>query len=183
MARLNLVGERFDKLLVIESVRTTPSGQEWLCRCDCGNECLKITTQLRRKVRKLGGCRACEIASRSETNTKHGGRKQNTTGTESLYLTWKSMRARCADKNDPYYGGKGVTVCAEWDDYTVFRAWAEASGYQDIKGVTRGDRMTIDRIDPAIGYCPENCQWLTGRENSRRMALDHSSRKSADVVH
>lgn len=54
MARLNLVGERFDKLLVIESVRTTPSGQEWLCRCDCGNECLKITTQLRRKVRKLG---------------------------------------------------------------------------------------------------------------------------------
>lgn len=156
MARLNLVGERFDKLLVIESVRTTPSGQEWLCRCDCGNECLKITTQLRRKVRKLGGCRACEIASRSETNTKHGGRKQNTVGSEAIYMVWKGMRARCADKNDPYYGGKGVT---------------------------RGDRMTIDRIDPAIGYCPENCQWLTGRENSRRMALDHSSRKSADVVH
>ena len=115
-----------------------------------------VLFQLRRKVRKLGGCRACEIASRSETNTKHGGRKQNTVGSEAIYMVWKGMRARCADKNDPYYGGKGVT---------------------------RGDRMTIDRIDPAIGYCPENCQWLTGRENSRRMALDHSSRKSADVVH
>lgn len=81
------------------------------------------------------------------------------------------MRGRVADKNDPYYGGKGITICAEWAEYAPFREWALAAGYQDIQGVSRGDRMSIDRIDPSKGYSPGNCRWLTGRENSRLMAV------------
>lgn len=175
--KLNLIGERFDKLIVVDAIEKTKSGTLWLCRCDCGNECAKLTTQLRRKTRKFGGCRICEADSRSKVHTVHGGRKQNTDGTESLYKIWKSMRARVSDKNDPYYGGKGITICDEWADYGAFREWAVSAGYVDIKGVGRGDRLSIDRIDPAKGYNPDNCRWLTGRENSRLMAI--SQRKSA----
>jgi len=81
------------------------------------------------------------------------------------------MRDRCANRENPYYGGKGITVCADWADYPTFRAWALAHGYVHSAEVSRADRLSIERINPAVGYCPENCEWITGRENSRRMAI------------
>lgn len=166
--RINLVGQRFDKLLVIELVEKTKSGSLWLCRCDCGSEVIKMTTQLRRlSAISKTGCRSCEPLSRSDSKVTHGGCRF---GKAALYSTWKSMRNRCRDKSDLYYGAKGVTVCEEWENYSTFRDWAMANGYEDVKGVTRGDRLSIDRIDPSRGYGPGNCRWVTVRENSRMMA-------------
>lgn len=37
------------------------------------------------------------------------------------------MRQRCNNpKNKAYenYGGRGITICKEWDDFAVFREWA-----------------------------------------------------------
>jgi hypothetical protein len=168
--RMNLIGQVFHQLTVVARLDTTPSGARWLCVCECGNTCTKITTQLRRKTRKAGGCPDCEQASRSIAMTVHGDCRQNTVGTERLYSIWKGLTKRCREEGNPYYGGKGVAVCAEWRSYPAFREWALANGYRDIPDVTRGDRLSIERINPAVGYCPENCEWITGRENSRRMA-------------
>lgn len=84
---------------------------------------------------------------------KHGG-----CGTD-LYNVWKTMRQRCYNPNCTdfrWYGARGISVCNEWDDFTVFREWAYKSGYK--KG------LTIDRIDGDKSYCEENCCWKTIEE-------------------
>lgn len=77
---------------------------------------------------------------------------------------YNKMIKRCFDVNDKdykYYGAKGIVVCDEWlTNPNSFEDWAINNGYK--KG------LSIDRIDPLKGYCPENCRWITLEENSRR---------------
>lgn len=85
----------------------------------------------------------------------------------SLRSVWKSMIKRCHNPNDPnwkWYGGKGITVCSEWrSSFDTF-----------LKNM--GDRPKgyfIDRIDNSIGYCPENCRWVTPAESTRNSSNTH----------
>lgn len=76
------------------------------------------------------------------------------------------MRSRCNSPNLPdykYYGGKGITVCSEWDEYLVFKEWCVNNGYRE--------GLTIDRIDSNKGYYPGNCQWITRSKNSTKGGL------------
>lgn len=86
--------------------------------------------------------------------------------TRRLDCIWYGMIRRCYGENLPqdtaiYYRDKGITVCNEWrESRNNFREWALKNGYKI--------GLTIDRIDSDGNYCPENCQWLTKSENSRR---------------
>lgn len=64
--RLDLTGQKFGKLTVIEPAGTVYSGAgkyaggypktRWRCRCDCGNEKIVFTGDLRRGDTKSCGC-------------------------------------------------------------------------------------------------------------------------------
>lgn len=87
----------------------------------------------------------------SEINTK-----------EPLYAVWGTMRARCENpKHNRYhlYGGRGISVCDEWQSYLTFRAWASGSGYR--KG------YQIDRINSDGDYEPSNCRWVSPKDQQR----------------
>ena len=58
------------------------------------------------------------------------------------------------------YGARGITVCQEWiDSPQAFVDWALANGFSP--------ELQIDRIDNNKGYSPDNCRWVTARDNIR----------------
>lgn len=84
-----------------------------------------------------------------------------------LYAVWKSMRQRCQNENHhayKNYGGRGIKVCDEWQEYLTFKAWAIESGYDP--DAPRG-QSTLDRIDNDGDYCPDNCRWTDMGVQSR----------------
>lgn len=54
----NLTGQRFGKLVCLEPTneRGPNGGTVWRCRCDCGSECLAVSTQLAQGYKKSCGC-------------------------------------------------------------------------------------------------------------------------------
>lgn len=166
-ALIDRTGKQYGRLIVIGlSERRTNNGRPmWLCRCTCGNMCEVRGSDLATKRVVSCGCFRKECTR--ERSVKHGKSKNN-----RLYITWHNMKGRCNNPNDRYYcnyGGRGISVCKEWNDsFEAFEKWALATGYDDT--------MTIDKMDNNKGYSPDNCQWLTKSENSIKMHRERGHR-------
>lgn len=79
-----------------------------------------------------------------------------------LNAIWRSMRRRCNNQSSASYqryGAKGIHVCEEWNDFEAFYNWAVSNGW--------ADGLSIDRIDNSRGYSPDNCRFVTVKEQSR----------------
>jgi hypothetical protein len=167
---IDVSGLRFGSVVAISPVKTG-RGRFWLCRCDCGGEILKTAHKLRGRERDTAKCAECWKMQQlsGDLRRKHGyaGRVNGKPRTRArLYRIWANMLSRCTNpKMTQYhrYGGRGISVCAEWRTFDGFRAWADASGYSDV--------LTIERKNVDGNYEPSNCEWITRSENARRGAL------------
>ena len=167
---MNLVGERFGRLTVVERGEIKNHKQQWKCVCDCGLTVLVYTGNLRSGNTLSCGClRREKAAAQGKANATHGKSHAHRT---RLYSIWCGMRQRCNNPNRDYYshyGGKGVKICDEWSDFPTFEEWATTHGY--------ADDLSIDRIDNNGNYCPDNCRWITRSENTARANKNHTTRK------
>lgn len=76
----------------------------------------------------------------------------------TVYRRWINMKARCA--RDHRYVEAGITVCERWvNSFENF--------YADMGEPPEG--MSLDRIDGAKGYSPDNCRWATTKEQNRNL--------------
>lgn len=78
-----------------------------------------------------------------------------------LYARWYSMHNRC--KSGPgNYVKFGISVCEEWsgeNGFENFKHWSIEHGFNSS--------LVIDRINTYGNYSPENCRWVTQKQNNR----------------
>ena len=153
---IDLLGQKFGRLLVLKRAENHGRETYWKCRCDCGNIKEINGAKLKNGHTKSCGCLSKETTS--EIFKTHG------MSSTRLYRIYKKMYRRCYKPKTKWfenYGGRGITICQEWlgeQGFENFAKWSMKNGY--------ADNLSIDRKDNDKGYSPDNCRWASAKEQA-----------------
>ena len=158
----DITGKTFNHWYVIkETGRNKSGGAMFLCRCLlCGREKEVEGRSIRSGASKCCGC----YRPTRESHTRHN---------ERLYGVWCGMRRRCLSPSVPeypLYGGRGIKICDEWNNYEKFKEWAYANGYDDR---AQKYKCTLDRLNNDGDYSPSNCTWHNQTEQCNNKGTNH----------
>lgn len=158
----HLIGQKFNKLIVIASLGIHDNRRLMQVKCECG----RILTVRVEAIGVQKSCPHCRQPSDKIYKFKHekgekcpayvDGRTK-----EKLHNVWNSIKSRINNPNCKgykWYGAKGIKLCHEWYDYLVFKKWAIENGYKE--------GLTIERVDNNKNYDPQNCSWDTRKKQS-----------------
>lgn len=157
---LDIAGRRFGRLIAIKPEKYKIGRKTiWLCICDCGNETRASIDKLNSGEKKSCGClkKSKAVENLKKIKKVHSTHNQSKT---RLYNIYTHMKGRCNNQNNKKYscyGARGIKVCKEWlESYEKFAAWAKLNGYSD--------GLTIERIDVNGDYSPQNCKWISMKD-------------------
>jgi hypothetical protein len=164
---IDRTGKQYLYWSVIEFDVSKSSGRRsyWICKCICG-----VIKSVRSDRLERGSCGCIKAIILSKRTAKH--MMSNT----PLYKVWMGMKQRCSNKkNSRYnnYGGRGISICAEWMNFENFYNWSIENGYK--KG------LTLDRVDNNGDYTEYNCRYITNKKqqlnksNNRIVTIDGES--------
>lgn len=158
---IDLTGQKFGRLTVIERDTSRTGRAYWICKCSCGTVKSICGKNLRNGTATSCGCYNREVW----TTKKHG------LSHTKVYYTWQGMRGRCFDMKDKRYknyGGRGITVCDEWrNDFQTFYDYVSKLEHFGEEG------YTLDRINNDGNYEPGNVRWATIEEQANNKTDNH----------
>lgn len=174
MRKIEMIGRKFERLLVINVAGKSGTKLLYTCECDCGAIVQVVGEQLRSGKTKSCGCYQREQTSKS--NKTHGRVKT------PEYNAWINMRRRCYDPtNDMFhvYGAIGITVCDRWNP----KAGGSFENFLEDMG-ERPDGLSLERKDVNGNYCPENCIWAGIKQQAfnKRKRKNNSGRTGVRYV-
>jgi len=145
MKKIEMIGEKFGKLSVIEEVSKNKNGHiKYLCQCDCGNTCEVFGTHLRQK--KIISCKCANkfdgVSGDMWYNIINRGVKTRVKRNNlEINITKKYINELFLQQNGKCkLSGVEITLPKTWKDRTY--------------------SASLDRIDSGKGYIIGNVQWV-----------------------
>lgn len=151
-------GQRYERLTAIEfadRVGRRPRPR-WRFRCECGTEVVVLVESVR-----LGHTRSCGCIRVDLLKKHRWAYKDGRTSKPELRI-WRNMTQRCYNPQNigfRHYGGRDIAVCERWrNDFAAF--------FADM-GPRPSPAHSIERINNDLGYSPDNCIWVSPKEQQR----------------
>lgn len=152
----NLVGMRFDRLVVIEKIESQTFGNvEWKCQCDCGNTTIAMTARLNNGTKRSCGCLKAESAR--QRFTKHGLCTNRTPST--TYSMYVDAKKRAKKSKLPFNIELSDIIIPEYCPVFPHIKLQQNKNYPEYNS------PSIDKLVPSLGYVKGNITIISQRAN------------------
>ncbi len=155
--RVNLIGKRFGKLVVIEEYKEPTEcigGIKWACLCDCGNKAI-----IRGKFLKSGDRTNC------------GCSRSNFQGWHEISLSFFNRLKRASKKRKLAFN---IDIKYLWELFLKQNRkciYSKELLYLDANDQNQKTTASLDRIDSSKGYILGNVQWVHKEINRLKGSL------------